>query len=207
MSNELTADSHSIWLHTAILDMWQPFIRNDDDEEALQLTTFTARDRTPDDVYTASVQQLKQLVVEYRSRHAASTYSILWHNGLIYLFNAMLKCVDPNWRLYLLLCVYGYERLRRPYRMSEVVTQGLLTMTMRDTNMTGEEAYKIMEELKGRGLVDVRDDLEDTIRATFMVDLRLALTDPEAAMAEKLANDFTGMAAFRDLINLDPMEP
>ncbi|KAI0435589.1 hypothetical protein F4803DRAFT_567533 [Xylaria telfairii] len=198
-----------IWLHTAILDMWQPFIRKDKEEEVPQLMTFTARDRTPDDAYTASVQQLKQLIVEYRSRHAASTYSILWHNGLIYLVNAMIRCIDPNWRLYLLLCIYGYERLRRPYRMSEVVTQGLLTMTMRDTNMSGDEAYKIMEELKGRGLVSVRDDLEEKIRATFMVDLRLALTDPEAARAETLASDFTGMAAFQDLVDLDPdpMEP
>ncbi|KAI0468298.1 hypothetical protein F4859DRAFT_506155 [Xylaria cf. heliscus] len=194
-----------IWLHTAILDMWQPFIRKDG-QEVPRLMTFTARDSTPDTAYAASVQQLKQLIVEYRSRHAASTYSILWHNGLIYLVNAMLRCIDPDWRLYLLLCIYGYERLRRPYRISEVVTQGLLTMTMRDTNMSGDEAYKIMEELKGRGLVDVRDDLEDEIRATFMVDLSLALTDPEAARAENLASNFTGMAAFQDLVDLDPVE-
>ncbi|KAI8945961.1 hypothetical protein F4801DRAFT_566339 [Xylaria longipes] len=194
-----------IWLHTAILDMWQPFIRKDG-EEIPQLMTFTALDRTPDAAYAASVQQLKQLIVEYRSRHAESTYSILWHNGLIYLVNAMLKRTDPNWRLYLLLCIYGYERLRRPYRMSEVVTQGLLTMTMRYTNMSGGEAYKIMEELKGRGLVDVEEDLEDKIRATFMVDLSLALTDPEAARADKMASDFTVMAAFQDLVDLDSME-
>ncbi|KAI0455229.1 hypothetical protein F5B21DRAFT_514133 [Xylaria acuta] len=195
-----------IWLHTAILDMLQPFVRGYEQEVIPQLLTFTARDRTPDDAYTASVNQLKHLIVEYRSRHAASTYSILWHNGLIYLVNAMLKCIDIDWRLYLLLCVYGYERLRRPYRMSEVVTQGLLTMTMRDTNMSGEEAYKIMEELKARGLVDVREDLEDRIRATFVVDLNLALTDQEAAKAENLASDFTGMAAFQDLVDLDSME-
>ncbi|KAI1747898.1 hypothetical protein F4782DRAFT_543213 [Xylaria castorea] len=192
-----------IWLHTAILNMWQPFIRKSE-EEVPQLMTFTAQDRTADAAYAVSVQQLKQLIGEYRSRHAASTYSILWQNGLIYLVNAMLRCTDPDWRLYLLLCIYGYERLRRPYRISEVVTQGLLTMTMRDTNMSGGEAYKIMEELRGRGLVDHRDDLEDKIRATLMIDFSLGLTDPEAAKAENLASDFSGMAAFQDFVDLDP---
>ncbi|TGJ79744.1 hypothetical protein E0Z10_g9013 [Xylaria hypoxylon] len=192
-----------IWLHTAILDMWQPFIY----KEALKvyrLRTFTAQDSTPDAVYTASVNQLKQLVVEYRSRHAVSQYSILWHNGLIYLANAMLRCTDPDWHLYLLLCIYGYERLNRTYRISEVITQGLLTMTMRETDMLGSEAFKIMEELKERGLVHVNEGLQDKIRVTFMVDLNLALTNPEAAKAENMANDFTDLATFQDLVNLDP---
>ncbi|KAI0432189.1 hypothetical protein F5Y09DRAFT_354010 [Xylaria sp. FL1042] len=194
-----------IWLHTAILDMWQPFIYKENDD-GHQLKTFSARNRTPDDAYGASVNQLKRLIVDYRSRHAASTYSVLWHNGLIYLANAMLRCTDPEWHMYLLLCIYGYERLNRTYRMSEVVAQGLLSMTMRDTNMAGSEAYKIMEELRERGLIHVQEDLEDKIRATFMVDLNLALTNPEAARAENMANEFIDLATFQDLVDLDPMD-
>ncbi|KAI0512804.1 hypothetical protein F5B22DRAFT_294743 [Xylaria bambusicola] len=192
-----------IWLHTAILDMWQPFIYREK-EKIPQLRTFSARDRTPDAAYSASVNQLKQLIVEYRSRHAASSYSILWHNGLIYLANAMLRCTDPEWHLYLLLCIYGYERLSRTFRISEVVAQGLLTMTMRDTDMTGREAYKIMETLKERGLIHVMEDLEEKIHATFMIDLNLAFTNPEAACAENMANEFTDLATFQDLVDLDP---
>ncbi|KAJ2988618.1 hypothetical protein NUW58_g3878 [Xylaria curta] len=194
-----------IWLHTVILDMWQPFVYKTE-QEVPQLKTFMARDRTADAAYTASVNQLKHLIVEYRGRHVASTYSILWHNGLIYLSNAMLRCTDPEWRLYLLLCLYGYERLNRTYRISEVITQGLLTMTMRDTDMLGSEAYKIMEELKERGLAHVREDLEDKLRATFMVDLNLALTDPEAAKVENMANEFTDLATFQDLVDYGHMD-
>ncbi|KAI3320438.1 hypothetical protein HD806DRAFT_506361 [Xylariaceae sp. AK1471] len=194
-----------IWLHTAILDMWQPFVFKET-REVPELKTFSARDRTPDAAYTASANQLKHLIVEYRSKYAASTYSILWHNGLIYLANAMLRCTDPEWRLYLLLCIYGYERLNRPYRISEVITQGLLTMTMRDTNMTGSEAYKLMEELRERGLLHVKEDVEDKVRATFMIDLNLALTNPEAAKAENMAEDFEDLAMFQDLIDLDRMQ-
>ncbi|GAW25966.1 putative zinc finger protein [Rosellinia necatrix] len=208
-----------IWLHTAILDMWQPFVYGKaaaaqepppaqawTAPRTTQLKTFTAQDRTPEAAYTASVSQLKQLVVEYRSRHAASTYSILWHNGLIYLVNAMLRCTDAEWRLYLLLCVYGYERLSRPYRISEVITRGLLTMTMRDTDMSGSEAERIMTQIRDRGLDHLRDDLHHDIRATFMVDLSLALTDPEAAKAERMASGFGDMAAFQDMIDFDVMD-
>jgi hypothetical protein len=186
----------------AILDMWQPFVHKDT-FEVPKLMTFSARDRTPDAAYTASVNQLKHLVVEYRSKYAESTFSILWHNGLIYLANAMLRCTDPEWHVYLLVCLYGYERLNRPYRVSEVITQGLLTMTMRDTNMSGSEATKIMEELKERGLLHVKEDLEDKLRATFTIDLDLALTDPEAAKAENLADGFEVLAIFQDVIDLD----
>ncbi|KAI1349833.1 hypothetical protein F5Y01DRAFT_287708 [Xylaria sp. FL0043] len=194
-----------IWLHTAILDMWQPFIFKDNNEVP-ELRTFSARDRTPDAAYGASVNQLKRLIVEYRSKHATSTYSLLWHNGLIYLANAMLRCTDPEWHMYLLLCIYGYERLNRTYRMSEVVAQGLLSMTMRDTNMAGSEAYKIMEELRDRGLIHVQEDLEEKIRATFMVDLNLALTNPEAAKAENMASEFIDLVTFQDLVDLDPVD-
>ncbi|KAI0391177.1 hypothetical protein F5Y17DRAFT_468381 [Xylariaceae sp. FL0594] len=194
-----------IWLHTAILDIWQPFVYKEVNEVPI-LRTFTASVRTPDAAYTASVNQLKHLVVEYRSRYAASTYSILWHNGLIYLANAMLRCKDPEWRLYLLLCIYGYERLHRAYRFSELVIQGLLTMSMRDTDMSGSEAYKILESLRSRGLLRVDADVQEKLRATFMIDLNLALTDPEAATAETMADGFHETALFQDLIDLDAMQ-
>ncbi|KAI1812280.1 hypothetical protein GGS20DRAFT_558587 [Poronia punctata] len=194
-----------IWLHTAILDIWQPFVYRDIAKVPV-LRTFSARIRTPDSAYAASVNQLKHLVVEYRSKYAASTYSILWHNGLIYLANSMLRCEDPEWRIYLLLCIYAYERLNHAYRFCEVVIQGLLTMSMRDTDMTGTEAYKIMETLENRGLLHVKEDVEEKVRATFMIDLKLALRDPEAAMAENVAQDFEETALFQDLIDLDQMQ-
>ncbi|KAF2972120.1 hypothetical protein GQX73_g1422 [Xylaria multiplex] len=195
-----------IWLHAAILDMWQPFIYNDA-PDAGQLRTFSARDNTMGAAYTASVNQLKQLVVEYRSRYAASKYSILWHNGLIYLANAMLRGTDPEWHIYLLLCIYGYERLGHTYRISEVIGRALLVMTMRNTQMSGTEASKIMEELKMSGIVHVNEGIQDRIRATFMADLTLALTNPEAANVENMANEFSDLATFQDLIYMgDLME-
>lgn len=180
--------------------MWQPFVYKTTQEDP-QLKTFSSLDRSINAAYTASVNQLKHLIVEYRSQHAASTYSILWHNGLIYLVNAILRSNDPEWRMYLLLCIYGYERLSRCFRSAEVITQGLLAMTMRDTNLSGTEAHKIMGEIMQRGLKPLRKNLHHDVHATFMVDLGLALTNPEAANAENMADEFSDLAMFQDLIN------
>lgn len=195
-----------IWLHAAILDIFRPIVGRDVSQRP-RLKTFTASDSSPDAAYAASVSQLKHLVVEYRSKSAASTYSILCHTGLLYLANAMLKDTgDPEWRLYLLLCIYGYESLSRPYRISEVIVQGLLSMTMRETNMSGTEAQKIINEIKEGRLSNVTDDFEDKIRATFMVDMDLSLQNPEEARAENLAEKFDSLALFQDFLNQDEME-
>ncbi|KAI1317618.1 hypothetical protein F5Y16DRAFT_392614 [Xylariaceae sp. FL0255] len=191
-----------IWLHTAILDMFQPFI-NKPPSEAPRLDTFTAEDNTPEALYQASLNQLKHLVIDYRTHHAASTYSILWHTGLIYLAHGVLSGNDPDWHLYFLLCIYGYERLSRPFRVVESISQGLLSMALRDTNMSGTEAHRILHRLKSHGLERVKKDLKEQIRATFMVDLDLALTDPDAATAEHLAGDFDDLALFQDLIETE----
>lgn len=171
------------------------------------MATFSAWDSDPDAAYTASVNQLKSLIVDYRTSYMASTYSILWHSGLIYLANAVLQDTsNPEWRIYFLLCIYGYESLSRPYRISEVIAQGLLSMTLRDTDMTATEARKINDDLKEQGLDHIKKSMEDEIRATFMVDLTLALQNPVEAMAENMAKQFDSLAIFQDFINQDQME-
>ncbi len=171
------------------------------------MATFSAWDSSPGAAFAASVNQLKSLIVEYRTNYMASTYSILWHSGLIYLANAVLQDTsDPEWRFYFLLCIYGYESLSRPYRISEVIAQGLLSMTLRDTDMTAAEARKIREDLKERGLDHVKRNMEEEIRATLMVDLTLALRDPVEAMAENMAKQFDSLAIFQDFLDQDRME-
>ncbi|KAI1772241.1 hypothetical protein F4818DRAFT_180178 [Hypoxylon cercidicola] len=195
-----------IWLHAAILDIFRPIVGKPAHERP-RLGTFSAWDSSPDAAYAASVSQLKHLVVEYRSKSIASTYSILCHTGLLYLANAILKDTgDPEWRIYLLLCIYGYESLSRPYRISEIIVQGLLSMTMRETDMTGSEAQKIINEVKEGRLDSAKDDFVDKIRATFMVDMDLSLIDPEEAKAENLAERFDSLALFQDFLNQEQME-
>jgi hypothetical protein len=113
---------------------------------------------------------------------------------------------NPEWRLYFLLCIYGYESLRRPYRVSEVIGKGLLSMTLRDTDMSGEDARKTLRDLEEHGFDRMKESVEENARATFMVDLQLAMTDPEKAKVENMAKDFESLAIFQEFLDQEQMD-
>lgn len=162
-----------------------------------RLRTFSSPELSAGNVFEASVNQLKRLIVNYRAGYKSSAYTILWHTALVYVANAVLQTADESESglFYFLLCLYGYEGLRRSWRMTEAVVGGLLSMRMRDGGISSINARQILDDVRGNGLSHKTAD----IRATFMVDLDLALTDPNVATAEALASDFEGHAAIKDL--------
>ncbi|KAM0816674.1 hypothetical protein AB5N19_02476 [Seiridium cardinale] len=188
-----------MWIHAAITDIFRPFVQREE-VGLLRLKTFSAADSSPKAAYKASVNQLRQLIFYYRSNYEESTYSILWQTALTYVAIAALHDnEDPTWRSWFLLCMYGYETLRRPFRITESIGRALLTMTMRDTDITSDDARKLLDELKERGL---SSNIEEGIRATFMGDLSMAPNNPEGARMENLASSFEEMALFKDFINV-----
>ncbi|KUI52891.1 Nitrogen assimilation transcription factor nit-4 [Cytospora mali] len=78
-----------IHLHAAILDLFRPFLHGQPNQ-ALKLSPFTAESKTPAAIYAASVNQLKHLILIFRTRYSCATTSILWHNALLYVANACL---------------------------------------------------------------------------------------------------------------------
>jgi hypothetical protein len=163
-----------------------------------RLKTFSSSQSSPNAAYKASVEQLKRLIIIYRSNYTSSAYTMLWHTALIYVANAVLQDKqDPEWRFYFLLCIYGYESLRRSYRLAEAIGRGLLSMTLRNGDLSTREARQILQQLQERGLSGASGD----IRATFMVDLDLAMTDPVEAKVESLAHRFEEMALFQEFTN------
>lgn len=184
-----------MWLHAAILDIFRPFIKRE--AEPAPLRTFSAPGSNAREAYQASVNQLKHLVVHFRLHYESSTCTMLWQPALIYVANAMIQDVaTPQWRVYFLACFYGLEALRRPFRVSEAIGRGLLTMVMRDDKLSSSTAREALGHLRQRGLSDLPGD----IRATFMGDLELAQTNPGAANMENLAAGFEDMAVFQEFI-------
>ncbi|KAL9948678.1 hypothetical protein ACHAP6_006005 [Verticillium nonalfalfae] len=192
-------DPDFLWFHAAILDIFRPFLR-DGKAKKTRLTTFSSRKSSAEAAFKASVNQLKRLIVVYRSEYQSSAYTILWHTALIYVANAVLKDTgDPEWRFYFLHCVYGYESLRKSYRLAEAIGRALLAMTLRNGDITGLEARTILQQLKQRGL----DHPSGDIRATFMGDLELAMTNPGEAKVETLAGQFEDVALFQEFIDME----
>ena len=195
------ANTCSIWLHAAILDIFRPFLCHPEATHH-RFVTFYSSDNTPDAAFQASVKQLKRLILLYRSQYPPSRYSILWHTALIYVANAVLKDreSDAEWRYYLLLCIYGYVHLRKAYRVAEVSGRALLALTMRHGGLSAEEARNILRDMENEQIVKPSTD----IRATFMADLTLAMTDPWEASVERLSQQFEDLALLREFTNLNP---
>ncbi|KAF3351618.1 hypothetical protein VdG2_00226 [Verticillium dahliae VDG2] len=139
--------------------------------------------------------------IVYRSKYQSSEHTILWHTALIYVANAVLQDTrDPEWHFYFLQCVSGYESLRKSYRLAEVVGRALLSMTLRNGDISGTEARELLQRLKQKGL---DNDTSDRIRATFMGDLELAMTNPRQASVENLAEQFEDMALWQEFTNTE----
>lgn len=144
---------------------------------------------TPDLAYDASVYQLKQLVITYRSKYTSSNYTIIWQTALLYTANAMLRSTDEDRLEYFLICIYSFQGLRQCFRVTEAIVQALLAMAMQQGIVSGTLARTILGDLKRRAPEGEQSD-EATIRAPFMANLELSMSDPASATVEELAEQF-----------------
>jgi hypothetical protein len=120
---------------------------------------------------------------------------MLWHTALIHVANALLDDTkDSAWRFYLLFCIQCYGSLRHSYRFAEAIGRSLLSMTLQKGDLSASDARKLMQQFEESWLINPSED----IRATFMADLNLAMTDPGEASVESLAQRFEDIALFRE---------
>ncbi|KAM0507994.1 hypothetical protein ACHAP8_000199 [Fusarium lateritium] len=91
----------------------------------------------------------------------------------------------------------SYGNLRGSFRFAETIGRSILSMTLQQGDISAEEARKLMEQFEENRLSSPSDD----IRATFMADLNLAMTDPEGASVESLSDKFEDIALFREFTN------
>jgi hypothetical protein len=159
------------------------------------LRTFSGIAVTANDVCAASVAQLKHLITEYRLHYRSSNYTVLWQTAIIYVINAILNDEgNLNWYSELLTCIYAYESLGRSWRVVAGISKGLLSLAMRKSELSGRAAVQILNNLHRGGLEEISGD----IRATFIADLNLALTDHKSASMEHLAKEFEDTVWIKD---------
>ncbi|EJP61518.1 C6 transcription factor [Beauveria bassiana ARSEF 2860] len=158
-----------LWLHAAILDIFRPFLEAVPDAHR---SNHPRHSRTnADAIYAASVEQLKRLIIIYRSQYVSSGHTIIWHTAMF---------------------------LWTSYPIVKPIARGLLSMAMRRGGISSDKARQI--------LVDLGNDCPSPlphgeVRATFMLDLDLAMSDPNAAKAEAQAEAFEDTAMVVDYTN------
>lgn len=184
------------------MDIFRPFL-----SQRLSLQTFASRTSTPDAIFDASLNQLRRLVLVYRSTQKAAAYHVCWTTGIVYVAHAMLARheTDKEWKFYFLVCIYALQDLYISFRLFSAIIQGLLTMAVRDGCMTGHEARSIRKSLQERG---GHHQTDNAVKASFMIDMDLAIRNKiEDAKVEKLAEKFDEMVAFDDLVSTDGDQP
>ena len=185
-----------MWFHAAVLDIFRPFI-HDESLADQNFSTFNGGSYTPRSIYSRSTAQLKRLLIEYRLNYASASFSILWHTAMIYVANAILDDESEDWYYYLLVCVYGYQRLSKSWRVARAISKGLLSMAVKKAHMTGNAARQLLHALQRP---DTNSVLKE-IRATFMLDLG-GSDSPRSSTAEHLADSFEANADLQIYTNL-----
>ncbi|KAG5974960.1 hypothetical protein E4U55_007947 [Claviceps digitariae] len=159
----------------------------------------------PKAICDTSTTQLKRLIVNYRLNYASSNVTILWHTALIYLVNAILETnpKDKDWYTYLLHCLYGYKSLSQSWRIAKSISRGLLSLTIRKGGMSSEKARQILRDFENNN----PHQMPGEIRATFMLDLDRALSEPDTATVEYLANQFEDNVIMEKYTNIFDKAP
>ncbi|PNP74986.1 hypothetical protein FNYG_11633 [Fusarium nygamai] len=171
-----------IWCHTAIIDLFRPF---EHEFPQLKLPAFAGVNATPKAVISASIEQLKRLVYQYRANCESSKYSIIWQSGMLYLVNHILRDLSSNEsQFYFLLCMRGYQHLARYMPFVSGIVQSLIVMTNRQGAPLTANTQRLLEE--------VRDESRRSREffSAYPVDLEMVSKDPSSATLEELTSRF-----------------
>ncbi|OTA66535.1 hypothetical protein K449DRAFT_390976 [Hypoxylon sp. EC38] len=190
-----------LYYHCTVMELFWPFLQESADKviKVNQLTTTAAATKN---IHEASVNQLKRLALIYCINFNKACSSTMWHTALLYLSNAMLcetmrsgNLRDPECWFYFMLCMTCYQNMYGSFQVVEVTMLGLLSMALRNGFLSFPEANTVLNDMKRIGQ---RYDSQFTVRASFMVDLELAMTNPREAQVQTLANAFHELAIFRE---------
>ncbi|KAI1009715.1 hypothetical protein LB504_002987 [Fusarium proliferatum] len=186
-----------IYYHAIITDIFRPFVNRIDHSRSM-LRTFGSDRASPKAVYHASIRQMKRLLLSYRFEFSLEASSVLWQTCVIYVANATIRDVENDrdeMLFFLHLCLAGLKELFLSYRVFGSIAKGILGMAFRENVLSHQEFCRYLCRLKTIGKrykVKGDDDDDDDnglrgVMAEWMVDLNLALTDPEHAQGGKLA--------------------
>lgn len=160
LSCKLLTSCRSIYFHTTVLDLFRSSLHQNP-KQALDLDTFTADHRNVEDVCLASKNQLKNLVLVFRTRYASAISSVLWHTALLYVANdcflappeplpeptmaaAELRrqgvaMTEDSKRVWYLACIDGYKALAAQFGFIRHILQGLLGLGISKGLITAAE--------------------------------------------------------------------
>jgi hypothetical protein len=140
------------------------------------------------DIFTASLNQLKHLVVVFRHTFPRASCAILWHIALLHVANwALHNTTDPQWQSYFTLCLDSYTDLFTGFRISSEIAKSLLSIGLRLGVVQPAEARGLMDQMYSS--VTHHTALKQMGNG-LIIDLDLALNNHNAAKLDTLCDYF-----------------
>ncbi|KAF6822125.1 Activator of stress genes 3 [Colletotrichum musicola] len=188
-----------IYLHAFVLDLFRPLVQHGD-AVRMKLESFTSQQASPEAVCSASITQLRRIAITYLQTCSSASYCFSWQTALLYVANAALHKPPhvlelSERRSYFRTCILGYQKLQRCFRLPQGVIRGLLTMALREELITWAEARAMIRDSEEKGK---HHQASEQVLAPFVVDLDLAMVNPEAALVDRLAAEFDELAILNE---------
>ncbi|CAG7561152.1 unnamed protein product [Fusarium equiseti] len=192
-------DSHEhiflfhMWFHCAVLDIFRPFTQT---QQGYKLRSFNSQDSTPKTIFAASLNQMKRLVLLYRTQKMPNSYMPYINISLIHIANTICKegPHDITSKFYFLLCIRYWQHLYVGYPIFSHVIQAFLTMAINNGLMSNREAKTLMADVLAGG--KHHELAHEGIQTNFIVDFDLAMTNPDEAGVQAVAQKFEEVALF-----------
>lgn len=190
----------SIWFHASILEIFRPFATPSSGHVHDSAVSSEEEDAAKAQaLFTASLNQLKHLIIVFRYTYPCARYSVFWHMALLDVANAALEDTsDAQWRAYFGLCVNCYADLFGAFPVAEGIVRSLLSMGLRDSTISAPEAQSFLHRVRSRGL---HPSYLNPTTSTMVVDLKLATTDRNAAQLKAMADMFDSLTLFDQFIH------
>lgn len=186
--------------HCVILRTFRPVLSASKSQVADQLSTlpsFYCHDSSPDCIFNASLNQLKQLILDYYLLYPPEFRSIVFNIALLQVADASIaNFTSEYWCRFFLFCVRCWQDLYISYPVFAEILQAYLSMALRDGVLTTRDAQNLLTEMREKG--GHHDNSSKPI-TTIFADFGLALTQPSEAQAHTLAERFDELGLFVDV--------
>ncbi|KAI9152237.1 Notoamide biosynthesis transcriptional activator notL' [Paramyrothecium foliicola] len=191
-----------IQFHFLVLTILLPILES---SGQFRLPSFSSGDSTPQAAFTASMNQMKRLILRYRLDHAHAICSTHANFGLLQVSNAKPTVLhDSDWRFYFSLCLNYYQDLYVRYPVYKDVLQGFLAKAMDEEMLSSREASAFMNSMRKIG---AHHEALHQATALFTIDFNMAMTEPDKAQANALARKFDELAIFYEVTEGDYVNP
>jgi len=145
-------------------------------------------------VIAASTNQLKRLIYIYYIQYKGAPFSSWYNPGLLNVSQALLTDhSDPDWRLYLSLCIRAWLQLYLTYPIYSDIAQAFFAMAIRHGVVSSGHANEIMACFRQAG--NHHERIKQPI-SSFITDFESVRIDSQNARINALAETFNDIVLF-----------